>query len=186
MSDIRGLIIQSRLDYVENHRDTQIYQQLLHKLDEPVRNAIGEQVFITNLYSFHVLKDLDSALGEVTQMPLENLFREIGERSAPLLLDRYFYNYIQNQDPHGFLAQIGRLYDQLCHFGRYSYVKTGKQEADITFDYDEDIHKSYCWFIQTLLKKGVEVCGGKSVSLKEKLCLAEDGEACRYHLTWKS
>ena len=186
MSDIRGLIIQSRLDYIENQENGVKYQQIFQKLSEPVRQAIGEQVFLTNLYSFHLLKELDSVLGEATKMPLESLFIEIGEQSAPLMLDRYFYNYIQNKNPQGFLAQIARLYSHICDFGKYTYSKTGETKADITFDYDEDIHKPYCWFIQTILVKGVELCGGKSVVLKENQCEAEDGESCQYHLSWKS
>lgn len=186
MSDIRGLIIQSRLDYIENQENGAKYQQVFQKLSEPVRHAIGEQVFLTNLYSFHILKEIDSVLGEATKMSLESLFIEIGEQSAPLLLDRYFYNYIQNQNPHGFLAQIGRLYSHLCHFGNYSYSKTGESKADISFDYDEDIHKPHCWFIQKILVKGIEICGGKSVVLKENQCVAEDGESCRYQISWKS
>jgi uncharacterized protein (TIGR02265 family) len=186
MSDIRGLIIQSRLDYIENQENGAKYQEVFQKLSESVRQAIGEQVFLTNLYSFHLLKEIDAVLGEVTKMPLESLFIEIGQQSTPLMLDRYFYNYMQNKDPHGFLAQIARLYPHLCHFGKYTFAKTGETKAEITFDYDEDIHKPYCWFIQAILRHGIELCGGKSVVLKEKQCEAEDDECCQYQISWKS
>ena len=57
MSDIRGLIIQSRLEYIENIAESNTYGQVMQKLSEPARQAIGEQVFLTNLYPFYLLNE---------------------------------------------------------------------------------------------------------------------------------
>jgi len=181
MSDIRGLIIQSRLEYLENSGK---YDQIMEKLLVQQRQAIGEQVFLTNLYPFQLLKDLDRILSETFDEPLETLFRDIGEKSADLFLDRYFYNYIQNRDPHGFLVQFERLYPFICGFGSYTYEKENQQSAIVKLAYDEDIHKTYCWFIQSLLKGGVEICGGKSVSILETQCEAENSPFCQYQISW--
>jgi uncharacterized protein (TIGR02265 family) len=185
MSDIRGLVIQSRLDYIEKKLRNSGYQQVLSQLDEPVRQAIGEQVFPTNLYPFHLLHELDEAVGSSVEEPLETIFREIGRDHAALVLDRYFYNYIEAQQPQKFLFQIENLYPHLWEFGNYSYKQIASKEAEVTFSYDEDLHKSYCWFVQEFLKTGTEICGGKSVELTEESCEAEDGEACIYFLKWK-
>lgn len=184
MSDIRGLVIQSRLSYLEKLSDNSKYQQVLQKLSKPVRNTIGEQVFLTNLYSFNLLKDLDIAIGETLKAPLESIFREIGAEYALLILDRYFYNYIHTKDSQKFLAQIGNLYPFLWNFGSYSYQKTDNNRATLKFEYDEDLHKPYCWFMQSFLQKGVEICGGKDVQLKEQECVSEDGASCIYLLSW--
>jgi uncharacterized protein (TIGR02265 family) len=184
MSDIRGLVIQSRLSYLEKLNDPSKFQQVLQKLSEPVRNAIGEQVFMTNLYSFAMLKDLDMAIGESLKIPLESIFSEIGKSYAALILDRYFFNYIQEKDPQRFLAQIERLYPSLWYFGQYTYKKNGEKSVTIRFDYDEDLHKPYCWFIQAFLSKGIEICGGKDVKISEKECVSEDGESCLYGIKW--
>jgi uncharacterized protein (TIGR02265 family) len=185
MSDVRGLIIQSRLDHIENLGDGNAYAQIMQKLAEPVRQAIGEQVFLTNLYPFHLLKDLDMVIGESLNEPLESIFKHIGEKYAELILDRYFYNYIVSKDPQKFLGQLGNLYQYLWNFGKYSYHKINDKSAKIIFEYDEDIHKPYCWFMQSLIRRGVEICGGGSVNLIETECEADDGEACQYQLAWK-
>ena len=185
MSDIKGLVIQSRLDYLENHDDQRLWKTVLQKLSEPTRQAVGEQVFLTNLYPFRILKELDTVLGENLDQPLEKVFRDIGEHFAVTILDRYFYNYIEMQDPQAFLAQIRNLYPYLWNFGQYFYQKSDNHSASVRFEYDEDIHKPYCWFTQAFLKKGIEICGGKAVALQEETCGAEDGEACSYVLTWK-
>ena len=186
MSDIRGLVIQSRLDFLENQLDTNVSQQVIHKLNEPVRQAIGEQVFLTNLYPFYLLKDLDAAIAETIDTPLKALFQEIGEKTAPIMMDRYFFNYLQQKNPHGFLAQIERIYPYIWNFGKYSYEKSGDGEANIKFDYDEDIHKSYCWFIQSFLKSSLEICGARSVKIEETECEAQDGESCKYIVSWSA
>ncbi len=185
MSNIKGLVIQSRLDYLENRNDQNLMRMVLQKLSEPARQAVGEQVFLTNLYPFHILRELDAVLGENLGQPLEEVFREIGEHFAVTILDRYFYNYIETQNPQAFLAQIKNLYPYLWDFGRYSYRKSNNHSASVRFEYDEDIHKPYCWFMQAFLKKGVTICGGKAVTLREESCGAEDGEACVYLLAWK-
>ncbi len=73
MSDIRGLMIHSRLDYVENLPDRKHYQQLLQHLGKGMRQSIGEQVFMTNSYPFSLLKELDKAIGEILNSPLETI-----------------------------------------------------------------------------------------------------------------
>jgi uncharacterized protein (TIGR02265 family) len=186
MSDIRGLIIQSRLDFLENHTDETISQQVFQKLKEPLKQTIGEQVFLTNLYPFHLLKDLDAAIAESFDMPLKELFREIGAKTAPVMMDRYFFTYMQQNNPQGFLAQIERVYPYIWNFGKYKYSKISATEANTKFDYDEDIPKSYCWFIQSFLTNGVNLCGVKSVDIEEVECEAEDGEACRYKISWET
>jgi uncharacterized protein (TIGR02265 family) len=185
MSDIRGLIIQSRLDYLEKIGGNSHFQNVLSKLNESARQTISEQVFITNLYPFSLLKELDTVIGESLDKPVETIFREIGTQYAEVILDRYFYNYIEAQNPQKFLAQIKNLYPYLWNFGKYSYQKVEPTRALVHFDYDEDIHKPYCWFTQALLIRGVEICGGKNVQLTESECEAEDGEACVYHISWE-
>jgi uncharacterized protein (TIGR02265 family) len=185
MSDIRGLIIQSRLEYIESLAESNTYGQVMQKLSEPARQAIGEQVFLTNLYPFYLLKDLDSAIGESLNIPLESIFRNIGEKHADVITDRYFYNYVESKAPHKYFKQLGTLYHNLWHFGKYAYKKINQKSVEIKFDYDEDIHKPYCWFINSFLEKGLVICGGKSIEISELQCEAEDGESCIYLLKWK-
>ena len=184
MSDVRGLIIQSRLDYIEEIKDSNVYTKVMQKLSEPVRQAIGEQVFFTNLYPFYLLKDLDIAIVESLNESLESIFQDIGEKYAELIMDRYFYNYIESKSPQKFLAQMGNLYSYLWNFGKYSYEKSNNNSAKIEFEYDEDIHKAYCWFMQSFLNKGIAMCGGQSIELKEIQCEADDGDACIYDISW--
>jgi len=184
MSDIRGLILQSRLDFLENHIDTNLSQRVFQKLGDPVKQAIGEQVFLTNLYPFHLLKDLDAAIAESFDLSMKEIFKEIGNKTAPVMMDRYFFTYMQQKNPQGLLAQLERVYPYIWEFGKYSYSKSDSNEANIKFDYDEDIHKSYCWFIQSFLATGVTLCGGKSVKIEEIECEAEDGESCQYKISW--
>lgn len=185
MSEIRGLMINSRIDYLESLPDSTVYQKVMQRLPESVRQNIGEQIFLTNLYPFQVLKELDAAMAEVLDSSIESLFRSMGKRSATRAVDQYFFNYMQSRNPHGFLSQITRLYPYLCNFGEYFYQKSDQTSARIRLSYNEDIHKPYCWFVQSFLQNGIEICGGKKVVLQEVECEADAGESCRYEVQWE-
>lgn len=184
MSDVRGLVIQSRLDYVEKISDNSTFQHLMQKLSETARQAIGEQVFPTNLYPFYLLQELDTAIGESISKSLEDIFQDVGKHYASVILDRYFYNYMESHSVQKFLAQMEKLYIYLWNFGSYSYHKSKNHSATVKMDYDEDIHKPYCWFMQSFLEEGIRMCGGKRARIEEEECMTEGGQPCVYHLSW--
>ena len=185
MSEIRGIVIQSRMDYLEKKTNEAIYKEVMNRLSDKARQAIGEQIFLTNLYSFEILKELDRVIVEAIGKPAEEIFRDIGKYFAAIIVDSYFYNYVEAKNPQKFLAQISNLFPHLWQFGKYYYKKSSNNSAVVKFEYDEDIHKPYCWFTQEFLKNGLVMCSAKNVRLNEKECEAENGNACVYELSWE-
>ncbi|MFZ0389909.1 MAG: TIGR02265 family protein [Calditrichia bacterium] len=184
MGEIRGLLIQSRLDYLENLKDKP-FSRVMQKLPESARQAVGEQVFTTNLYPFQLLQELDSAIAGSTEIPQEQVFREMGRNYASTIMNRYFFNYMEAANPQKFLAQLGNLYNYLWNFGSLKYQKQDPNSANVEFTYDQEVHKGYCWFMQQLLTEGLKMCGAKQVEIQETVCSSDDGDTCRYQIKWQ-
>ncbi len=186
MKNIKGLIIQLRMEFLEERIGVDAIKGFLGLLSMPAQEILRSPVLPSSGYSFSILRELDEKLPQVIDMPLENLFREIGNYSAPKIVDRYFYNYVENRQPARFLEQFQRLYPILWGFGSVQ-VFPAEDEGGyyVQFFYEQDIHKPYCWFMQNVLTRSISIVGGESVVLNEKECDAENGEKCWYHIRWK-
>ncbi len=186
MKNIKGLIIQLRLEYLENKLGPDAFKKFVHSLSPPTQEILRSPVLPSSTYSFSILKEIDEKLPQVIDKPLETLFREIGAFAAPIIVDRYFYNYISTQDVERFLIQFQRLYPILWGFGNVD----GEKDPDNTsafqliFVYEQDIHKPYCWSMQSFLETAVQLVGSKKAHLIEKECDAENGDKCWYHIQW--
>jgi uncharacterized protein (TIGR02265 family) len=172
------------MDYLEIADKNQLQKKILNALPESTRLAIGEQIFLTNLYPFYFLKELDQTINDIIDKPSDEIFKDIGKHFALNILDKYFFNYIESKNPVKFLAQIGNLYTHLWNFGKYTLDKSEDDILRISFEYDGDIYKEYCLFLREFLKTGIELCGGKEVEIDEKECQAEECSACRFEIKW--
>lgn len=185
MSEIRGLIIQSRMDYLESIAKNHFYKQVFKKLPEPTQHVIGEQIFLTNMYPFHFLKEIDTIIAKTVNKSQKEIFKEMGELFSQKFLDRYFFNYLESQTPQKFLAQLANLYAYLWNLGKYNYQKISDRGALVNFRGEEKVYKDYCLFLGAFLKKGIELCGGKNVQIIEKDCGNEECPACGFEVTWE-
>jgi len=187
MSEIRGIILQSRFEYLEEKIGHQAIKKLLEKLSPASKQIIEEQIFPVNKYPFQLLKDIDEVIPQIISEPLEKIFRDIGTNYSPKIVDKYFYNFIESQNPGGFLCHIEKLYFYLWDFGQYDCTSVGNNpnSFQIDLEYEIDIHKPYCWFMQELLKRGTEICGASSPALSELKCAAENADKCLYQIKWE-
>ncbi|NOX38273.1 MAG: TIGR02265 family protein [Calditrichaeota bacterium] len=185
MRDVRGLVLLSRIEFLENELDGNAMKQLADMLSPQTREMVTEQIFPVNRYPFSVLKEIDQVIPQLVSLPLEELFRKIGTHFAPIIVDRYFYNYMVAHQPDKFLVQFKNLYLHLWGFGEYAYDFQDRHRVTLSFEYEEDIHKPYCWFVQAFFTESIQLCGGKQVVLNEMECDAENGERCVYKINWQ-
>jgi uncharacterized protein (TIGR02265 family) len=185
MSSIRGVVFHSRFDYIHKHLDTAVFKRAGDKLSPQAKQVIFDQIFMVNKYPFAVLKEMDRILPEVSPLPGEDLFREIGQEFAYTILDRYFFNYIEAHKPHKFLAQLQKLYGNLWDFGQYEVRAEENQKAQITLSYEEEVYPEYTWFMEEFFKTGVEICNGKNVTLKRISDNSSNEEGQVYSISWK-
>ncbi len=184
MSQIKGLIIQSRLSYIENYLDNTDLRAINEKLSPSVNQILLEQVFRVNKYPFSLLKELDDALSRVVSESPQQLFSRVGADFAEVLLDRYFFNYVEAKKPQKLLAQLGRLYDKLWGFGHYEFRAEKDHEAEIQISYDEEVHEAYVWFMEAFLTASVEICTGKKAVLNKVKSEGQNAYNYVCHIGW--
>ncbi len=186
MKTIKGLIVQLRLDYLEEHLDPEGYKRFLGALSPHTQEVLKTPVPPSNSYSFSIIQEIDEKLPQFIDLPLEALFRDIGRHAAPKIVDRYFYNYVETREAKKFLEQFQRLYPILWGFGTVTAKAVDSHPVvfDIQFFYDQDIHKPYCWFMQSFLESALSLFEKDHIQLTEKECDAENGDKCWYRIQW--
>ena len=184
MPEIRGLIVQSRLNYLEKLSDPKIMRKTLQKLPEDIRYEISEQIFPVNAYPFRYLSAIDETLMEVSPLAPEELFEQIGAQFSDLIVDRYFHLYSELGQPTRFLNLLSALYCTLWGFGEYQ-PDTSEYSAHLRFFYPVSIPKSFCLFQQSFLKKSLDHCGAQKIKLIERECMVDNKKRCVYDLEWE-
>jgi len=184
MPEIRGLIIQSRLNFLEKLSDPKLIKKTLQKLPEDIRYEISEQIFPVNAYPFRYLVAIDEALIASIPMDPNAIFEQIGAQFSDLVIDRYFHLYSELKAPTRFLNLLSELYCTLWGFGQYQ-PDTSEYSAHLKFLYEVAIPKSFCLFQQSFLKHSMEHCGVRKLKLIERECMSDNGKRCVYDLEWK-
>lgn len=181
MADIRGLILLSRLDYVERHIDGAAFKSAAEALPEAARQVLLDQVFMVNDYPFEWLRALDGVLTTASELDETALFEAVGRQFAAMLLDRYFFNYIETRQPGRYLAQLQRHYPRLWGFGRMEFHSHSRGEGTIDLVYPEPVHAAHTIFMATFLKEGMVICGASDIVLEPS---DSSGEHRHYVVRW--
>ena len=184
MNGIRGLVFHSRFEYIKKNFEPALIKRLADNLSPNARHFILEQVFPVNHYAFEILKELDEQLLRLSPLSEEELFSEIGKDFAKIILDRYFFNYVEAQQPQRFLAQFQKLYPELWGFGAFEYDADNDHHARLIFDYEEEVHPGYQRFMEAFLKTAIEICGGKDVQVINTSKTPSNNGRYTYSLKW--
>ncbi len=185
MSEIRGLIFHSRLDYLQKHWNGSSLKKLGESLSLSTRQLISDQIFWVNTYPFEALKEFDLALGRAAGQPEAELYSDIGREFAVALVERYFYNYVEAGAPSKFLLQFQRLYSYLWGFGELEVHLEEQHKAELSFTFDEEIPDSFRFFLEAFLARALEICGAKEVSLNREPDFNTGEDHLVYHLSWR-
>ncbi|GEM_PF-2330066 len=185
MNGIRGLVFHSRFDYIKKHFEPATLKALADQLSSQTRHFIFDQVFPVNNYPFQYLEELDTQLANISSQPDAQLFSEIGQEFARIILDRYFFNYVEAREPARFLAQFEKLYPELWGLGEIRVELENDHRAQITFEYEEPVHPPYQIFIEAFLKTAIEICGGKGVKINPISQPAPNNGHYAYILEWE-
>jgi predicted hydrocarbon binding protein len=186
MSQIKGLVLLSRFDYLDYKKGLNTVKEFLKKISTPETNFVRQPVIGANLYPENILVIVDEVLlKEYFDGDIEE-FRRMGEWTAHGIISRYFNIYLEEQKPIDFLAQFARLRDVLVGSGDMIITVQGAKSVDVTIDYGQPIPRSICLSEQGFIAEGLKMCGAKEVDVKE-IASASDGQslASIYHISFK-
>ena len=184
MSQVKGLVLLSRFDYLEKKEGPAVLREFLIKISTDETNFTRQPVDGANLYS-------ESLLGQVDQLLLESYFnneeefRQLGEWNAQNLIDRFFNLYMEEKKPVDFLDQYARLRDLLIGAGIMNVSVKTNRAISVIIDYGQNIPKSVCLSEQGFITGAMKLCGAKKVKIDESDCAASgDSFTCRFDISY--
>jgi hypothetical protein len=186
MSQIKGLVLLSRFDYLDYKKGLNTLKEFLKKISTPEANFVRQPVIGANFYPENILVKVDDVLlNEYFAGDVEE-FRIMGAWTAHGIISRYFNIYLEEHKPLDFLAQFARLRDALVGSGDMTVTVHGTNSADVTIDYGQPVPRSICLSEQGFIAEGLRLCGAKEV-LVEVVSSAADGQALesKYKISFK-
>jgi hypothetical protein len=173
MTQIKGLALLSRLEYLEKIKGLSAYKEFLKKISSGDQNFVRQPIDGANLYPENLLVLIDKILleehfgGDIAE------FRKLGEWSAEYLMSRYFQLYIEEKKPLDFLEQYARLRRAIIGAGEMTVEETEHGKLQITIDYGQTVPESVCMSELGFIEGGMRMCGAKIKKIEEISCASE-------------
>ena len=186
MSSIRGLVLMTRLEYLEATYGVEKYRAFLKRISTDEVNFSRQPVDGASTYP-------DTTLARIDQVLLEDFFngdvspfKDIGIWSAGNFMFRFFNMYVENSQPMEFLSQYARLRKHLIGSGEMKVNILGNNQAEVSIDYGQTIPKSVCLSEQGFLEGGMVQCGADEIQIKEHSCASTaDDYICEITIRYK-
>jgi predicted hydrocarbon binding protein len=181
MPSIRGLVLMSRLEYIEKKYGAEEYRDFLKKISTEEINFLRQPLDGAFIYPDSILLTIDRIMLEEYLNNDLQAFKELGKWGAENFMYRYFSLYVDLHQPVEFLEQYARLREYLIGSGVMNVHVIDQNHLELSIDYGQRIPKSVCLSEQGFIEGGMELCSGTNISFKESLCASEsDNFVCRF------
>jgi len=181
MSLIKGLVLLSRFEYLEDKYGTNTYQEFLDKISTPENNFSKQPVDTANLYTDDLLVSIDQLLLETYFKRDMEEFRRLGEWNAQNLMPKYFQLYLTEQKPVDFLEQFARLREMMIGSGETRINQLDKKTVMLSTDYGQPVPRNVCLSEQGFIAAGLRMCGAKKMQMTEESCASQpDCFECKF------
>lgn len=163
MSGIKGVVILTRFDFIENKFGKDILKKFQKKI-EPAADSIFQQpIGISKDYSESILKTIDDTLlKDLFKGKIEE-FTALGRWNAHTIMPRYFQLYIDNRDSAGFLRQMMRMRPILIGLGEMQVSEFEKNTFGIHINYGQPYSESVKLSELGFLEESCLLCGAKNL-----------------------
>jgi len=183
MAQVKGLVLLSRFEYLENKAGFSVYREFLKKISSPEANFVRQPVDGANYYPENTLVTVDEVLLKDHFNNNVDEFRQLGEWNAGNLIAKYFNLYVDEQLPREFLEQFARLRDLLIGSGKMQVMAENDQTIMVIIDYGQSVPRSICLSEQGFITAGLKLCGAKKIELEEIACASEEGSLeCKFKI----
>lgn len=180
---VKGGALQSRLEFVRDHRGNEGVERVLARLGDADRQACG-QILTGGWYPFELNERVDRAVADEMGMG-EKVFLLMGEKSATHNLSKSHRAFVSDKDPHGLLKRAAQIYQAYYDTGRRTYERVSDTKA-ILRTYDSATYSvTDCLTVVGWHRKAIEMCGGHDVKVVETKCRARGAEVCEYVCEWR-
>lgn len=181
MNTIKGLVILTRFDYIENHYERQQLVEFVDALDVEDKNQLIQPIIISKDYPVSFLKAIDEKILLDFFNEDEKKFVDLGNWNAHKLIPRYSQVYIDNRNPAGFLYQMSHLRPMLIGPGVMEVMEVDAALMKIRIDYGLTYLETVRLSELGVLEEGCRMCGARNVKMKT---LDQNGVYVDYEVSW--
>lgn len=186
MGTIKGLVLLSRVEFLDNNFGQEKYKSFLKQISTPDENFERRPIDGSKNYPEKTILKIDEILLNDYFKNDINMFFQLGQWYAEKLLPKYFDLYIDAQDPGEFLLQYNRLRPFLIGSGIMQVNLIKKNSFELVIDYEQTIPRSICLSEQGFLSRGIEICGASNLDINEKECASSPPDfICQYNINFK-
>jgi hypothetical protein len=183
LQQIKGAVLKSRIDFIEQHSGNEGVRRVLESLPPGDQRTL-RMLFTSNWYPFDLGKALDHAIVQVLGGGKDEFFERLGAASAQKNLSSIHSGYLTKGDAHAFLAKAPSIYSLYYETGRREYQPAGPTEGVLTTYGAETFSAPDCLTVIGWHHKALEMCGILGVQIVEEECRAKGGTVCRYRVRW--
>ena len=183
MSNVKGSVLLSRLDFVREHFGEEGVASLLEALTDEDR-GVTTRLLPAQWYPFELGERIDDAIMTVLGRGDPGTFHRLGVRSAEVNLAGVHAVFVHVGDPHGLLRRAPAIYKLYYDTGSRSYEKTGEHSCRLTTRDSEGYSRADCFTVIGWHQRAVELCGGRNVRIEHPDCRVEGARTCQYDISW--
>lgn len=186
MGSIKGLVLLSRIEYIENHFGTEEYFEFLKKISTREENFSRRPVDGSNNYPEDTLVKIDELLLQDYFKNDVNKFSDLGKWNAQRMVPKFFNLYIDEKNPVEFLMQYNRLRDFLIGSGVMKLDVINDNSFGIQLDYEQPIPDSVYLSEKGFIVEGIKMCSGKIPEIDDtKISSAPNSFVFQYNINLK-
>jgi hypothetical protein len=175
-AELKGQLLQSRLEYVRLKHGPAAVQHVLGALPEPERARL-KGLTREGWYPFRTLVALDRAVVETVGAGDERLYVDLGRASA-----RHRTEWLGEHAPlvsvHGFLSRMAEEHRRFHTFGRAEYRRLGFRHGQISFFEFPEVDPAFCLSGGGYISAAVEQLSGSPPRVEELACQCKGQPSC--------
>ncbi|MFQ5718855.1 MAG: TIGR02265 family protein [Acidobacteriota bacterium] len=183
MSNVKGSVLLSRLDFVREQFGEEGLARLLDALSEEDRR-VTTKLLPAQWYTFDLGERIDSAVMNVLGKGAADTFLRLGFQSADVNLAGVHSVFVHAGDPHGLLRRAPAIYQLYYDTGHRTYEQTGENSCRLTTFDSEGFSEADCYTVIGWHQRAVEICGGENVEVDHVRCRARGDAVCQYEISW--
>lgn len=181
---IKGLMLQSRREYVEENFGAGAWDRVLKALPDPDREALQGVIFAAQWYPFAIGERVDRAIVEALGGGKNAVFEELGRKSAQRSLSKEYQSFLSPGKPQSLMRMAPVIHRRFYDSGRCEYEETGPNSGVMTIYESATYSLPDCLTAIGFIKQGLKMCGANDVQGLETECRARGGKVCRYRFEW--
>lgn len=183
---VKGTLVVARMRYLKA-QGPEAAERVLKRLSQADQVALRGMLLPSSWYPLDLLMRLEMTIAAVlARGDRRALFLDMGHFSADANLGPGGVQrpFVREGDPHFLLQNVPRMYAAQHSSGTRTYERTGPHAAVVRTLDGEPPDAEDCLTAVGWLRRGIELSGGRAVTVAETQCRARGASCCEYACSW--